>query len=233
MADPRCRHFSVKALRHNSINTFRYTNNTSTWTTTLLLPLYIGTSNSPARYALLFPFPHRIPTRSHSATSRTANHTRTSTPPPHPLNKMCQYRVTTFRCGHTRKLPIPPCHLRPAGCSAAHDLVELSNDLGQVRAAIRMTNLRQNIPGYHRLIAQIRANYGSWFGHGSANGDRVVESLRQLEHYLAREIDAVATNVTVWDWSEVYCLDSCWEAMVAMGREEQWRRGNFQGSYGG
>lgn len=108
MADPRCRHFSVKALRHNSINTFRYTNNTSTWTTTLLLPLYIGTSNSPARYALLFPFPHRIPTRSHSATSRTANHTRTSTPPPHTLNKMCQYRVTTFRCGHTRKLPIPP-----------------------------------------------------------------------------------------------------------------------------
>lgn len=147
---------------------------------------------------------------------------------------MCQYRTTTFRCNHTLVLPLGPCHLRPP-CDTYHDLIELTNDLGSVCAAIRMSNLNQHhLPGYQTLVGRIRRNFPSWFGHGSANGDRTADSLRQLEAYLEGEIEGLAgADVRVRERSGGFCLDSCWEAMVVMGREEQRRRGHFNGSYGG
>lgn len=39
------------------------------------------------------------------------------------------------------------------------------------------------------------------------------------------EILGIATSVTVREWSEGVCLDSCWEAVVEMEREEQLRWG--------
>lgn len=148
---------------------------------------------------------------------------------------MCRYITTTFRCAHTLTLPLGPCPLHPP-CDTYHDLIELTNDLGSVRAAIRMCNLNQHhLPGYQHLLGKIRQNYPSWFGHGSANGGRRIDSLRQLEGYLEGEIEGVAGGGggRVWERSEGWCVDSCWEAVVGMGREEQVRRGGFNGSYGG
>ena len=33
--------------------------------------------------------------------------------------------------------------------------------------------------------------------------------------------------------SEMFCGDACWEGVMAIGREEQYRRGYFAGARGG
>ena len=163
-------------------------------------------------------------------TSRKKSVTPDLTPPSPHKGKMCYYRETTFRCGHTRKLPIPPCRLLPS-CSIVHDLVELSEDLGSVRAAIRMLNLGQTrLQGYREVLGQIMHNFPAFFGHGSSNGSRTLDSLRELETYLEGEINRMGT-VRERDRVNVFCSDSCWEGVCEMGREEQFRRGHFQRQY--
>lgn len=103
-------------------------------------------------------------------------------------------------------------------------LLELNTDMGSVRTAIRMYNDNRDAPGYWPLLSRIRSDYPSYFGPGSTNGNNVMASLRNLEGYLAEEIEAVATNVTERINTERLCGDRCWEGLVILGREEQERR---------
>ena len=80
-------------------------------------------------------------------------------------------------------------------------------------------------PGCWSLLGRIRNDYSSYFGPGSTNGYNTMASLRDVEGYLAEEIEAVATNVTERISTERLCGDRCWEGLVILGREEQERRG--------
>ena len=122
-------------------------------------------------------------------------------------------------------MPIPPCNLFPNCTRDQATLLELNTDMGKVRAAIRLYNQDRNSPEYWPLLVRIRSDYASYFGPGSTNGNNVMASLRNIEGYLAEEIEAVATNVTERISTEGLCGDRCWEGLVILGREEQERRG--------
>lgn len=138
---------------------------------------------------------------------------------------MCYYSVTFYRCGHKKKTPLPPCILEPDCTRTQADLLELNTDLSNVRAAIRLYNANRVSTDYGPLIARIRNDYASYFGHGSTNGNNVMASLRNIERYLGYEIDAIAENVTERIRSQENCMDKCWEGLVMLGREEQERGG--------
>ncbi|CAF9925709.1 hypothetical protein IMSHALPRED_006761 [Imshaugia aleurites] len=136
---------------------------------------------------------------------------------------MCRYRVVTFRCGHQRKTPLPPCDLQPECTDDQAELLERTRDLSDVRAAIRLHHADRNSPTYPPCLARIRNHYASFFGPRSTNGDDVVASLEDVERYLDGEIKATAQNVTERVESEYLCADRCWEGLVILGREEQER----------
>ncbi|KAL2047598.1 hypothetical protein N7G274_000640 [Stereocaulon virgatum] len=141
---------------------------------------------------------------------------------------MCRYNLLLHRCAHTRKTPAPRTCTNTPTCVDAHaQLLELTRDLSTTRKAIRAHHTADTS---NNGTTQLKTNYKSFFGHGSGNGSRVIDSLEQLEDYLDGEIKGVCTDTNPVVRSNTFCEDGCWESVQIQAREESERREREQDS---
>ena len=138
---------------------------------------------------------------------------------------MCWYDIAKYRCGHTFKNPAPGCDNYPDCIDDNARLLEFRRDISITRKCIRdyRTDDRDNA-NYTYRIDQLKADYKDFFGRGSGNVNRTIDSLEQLEEYLDGEIGAICRNTNPVVRIDAFCEDGCWQSVQIQAREDQERR---------